>query len=909
MDQEIKLNAIKEAYTIVERDTHSYDGYNALLAGLESFGSNLSEELQNVRTSMSSVLLLSAEQWIKWIKDESIPRELIPIIYEEAVLSTPTVELWTQYANFLVSNYKPEERNTTYDKIAATLAKGADATAYVIPNSHLVWNIYRDFVSLDLDNETEKPHTVSRLKQLYLERLAIPHATLGDTFSAFSTFITAYDNDNYENEMIKANKIYAAALKTLQARDQWESTIASNNSLENYAAYIQWEIIKPKKYQEKQLIIALYERVVGEYPHNFAAIWDDYITYLQYAEEPYDRRSSVLERATKACPGSGELWAHLLRVRVMSEAPFAEVSETKESVDTVLSFQKAESYQDWKVFTMAWLYFLRVTFSETQNEEILEQFIIDAESAYVKTVEYGAGDPYFEMEKFLIEQWTLLSDLDQVRKIWNRVSKYHGKATEFWIKWALWEQANGDYHTTVGVFTKAMTRNNLDWPERLFQEFMEYERSHGSSYSIEDCISRCRMKLKYYQWQRVRNQGESEALQDTQIETHLAGESSSTKRGRADSSTEKPNERPTKAQKQEVVTTPQGSEPASRDRENNTVIASNLPEIGAAELKKFFSDCGEIKDINLDSAKHYATIEFGDHEGALAALTRHLKKIGASDNEIIMQSGESTTVWVTNFLPSSTEDSLRRLFGEYGKVISIRFPSLKFNTHRRFCYIQFSAASEALNAAGALNGYQMQQPNSEHPLSLVVKISDPSMKKERTGAIYEDREVFVKGIDFKSVNEAAIRTLFEPYGPIERVRLPLSKGNEKQGRLHDGYCFIVLATADAAKNAIVGLNGVQMEARTIHVSLAAKSGTKTVSKMGAGSDGKQNTENDRPSDINARTIIVTNLADTINDAQLSDVFSKYGTLNRITLRPENESATIEYSHVQVRHTIILSNGY
>ena len=58
---------------------------------------------------------------------------------------------------------------------------------------------------------------------------------------------------------------------------------------------------------------------------------------------------------------------------------------------------------------------------------------------------------------------------------------------------------------------------------------------------------------------------------------------------------------------------------------------------------------------------------------------------------------------------------------------------------------------------------------------------------------------------------------------------------------------------------------------------------------------------DTPADsesIKARTVEVSNLADTINDTQVSDLFAKYGTVKRVVLRPEAGTASVEFTQVQ-----------
>ena len=820
-------------------------------------------------------------------EDENIPTDLIPVVYKESVKYFPSVTLWKRYAEYLVQRF--DEGDIDHKAVLEELATGAYLTSYRIPNSHLVWNIYRDFIARGLEDPEKKDDSISQLKLLYQARLGVPHSTLSETFSDYSTFITTYDNANYETELVKANKIYSAALKTLEVRDTWEISIKENDSLENYAAYIQWELSQPKKYQESKLVMALYERVLEKYPTSFAAIWDDYILYMSLMGVSTTEVLDLLRRATRACPKSGDLWGHKIRLlQILRDSP-EDIDYVKESVDNIGFFKKPENYKEWKKVEIPWLHFLRRHFTDSSDEKRLEEFVLEAEVAFTRAISQGKDDTDFELEKFLISEWTLLEDKDQARTIWNRVSKYHGDLAEFWIQWAHWEKAHGDYQGVVDVFTKALTRNNIDWVERVLQEFTDYENAHGTFYSIQQALALCRGRLKYYQAQRQTVYDDSNKRAYEEFEPVEVIESRPLKTQKMD--VDQPTELTVNIESTVSTTTPINNAPKPRDREHNTVIVSNIDNISKEDLQKFFAECGEILEITINNG--IATIEFKTDEGRLAALTKHLKHINGT--QITVHSGQSTTLWVTNFPPSETEASLRKLFSDFGSVLSIRFPSLKFNTHRRFCYVQFASAEEALQAQQALHGKSLTSSSDQKSFDLVVKISDPSQKKERTGAVYEDRELFVKGIDFEKVTEAKLRELFEPFGPIERIKLPLSKTNERKGRLHDGYSFIVVKDAEAASRAVTALNGMEFEKRTIHVSIAAKNTNKPISKVvAAGND-------DTPADsesIKARTVEVSNLADTINDTQVSDLFAKYGTVKRVVLRPEAGTASVEFTQVQ-----------
>ncbi len=96
--------------------------------------------------------------------------------------------------------------------------------------------------------------------------------------------------------------------------------------------------------------------------------------------------------------------------------------------------------------------------------------------------------------------------------------------------------------------------------------------------------------------------------------------------------------------------------------------------------------------------------------------------------------------------------------------------------------MQLKSAEQAL-AATALDGSPIE--GKHH---LVVKISDPSRKKAREGALYEGREVYVANVDWFA-SEAELKELFSKYGTVERVRIPRTLSGRSKGT-----AFVVFST-------------------------------------------------------------------------------------------------------------------
>jgi squamous cell carcinoma antigen recognized by T-cells 3 len=84
----------------------------------------------------------------------------------------------------------------------------------------------------------------------------------------------------------------------------------------------------------------------------------------------------------------------------------------------------------------------------------------------------------------------------------------------------------------------------------------------------------------------------------------------------------------------------------------------------------------------------------------------------------------------------------------------------------------------------------------EGGLHLVVKISDPSKKQDRTGAQYEGREIIVRNLAW-TATEDEVKEFFRELGTVETVRVPRGVGGKSQG-----VAFVVFATKVGARSGI-----------------------------------------------------------------------------------------------------------
>lgn len=77
------------------------------------------------------------------------------------------------------------------------------------------------------------------------------------------------------------------------------------------------------------------------------------------------------------------------------------------------------------------------------------------------------------------------------------------------------------------------------------------------------------------------------------------------------------------------------------------------------------------------------------------------------------------------------------------------------------------------------------------------------------------KNIFVGNLDF-SATESSIRSLFEPYGAVERVNLITDRDT---GRSR-GFAFVEMTDAAEADRAIAALNGTDLDGRALNINEA-----------------------------------------------------------------------------------------
>ncbi|KIW01002.1 uncharacterized protein PV09_07520 [Verruconis gallopava] len=934
----------------------------------------LLQELRNARKTMDQIFPLGESLWVSWLDDEMAlatnndDRLRVMDLFARAVTDEPSsVRLWRKYGDYAyflwaaaygmadaaaTASWSPQDVQSgkEYFKWAPMLRIWEQAVAnthFRLNDSHLVWDQYMSVLIQDHEKWPDKQKLIN-IEQKFAERLSEAHATWQDTYQSFGSFLSVHDAKNYEEIMAQMAR-NSGAQTAWRIREKHELAIQhavdrrdETAEYQAYTDYLAWELQKKGVFSFR-MIRGLYERATTRFP-SVQTFWIDYVDYLiSDSSTPDASVMPVIERATRHCPWSGDLWAHRLLTMELEGRPFAEIENIKHRATSTGLLDVGGMEELMKVY-VAWCGGLRrraFAPGATEDELDIAEVAIRSALEHVKKIghdKYGEkymGDPHYRLERIYIKFMMQKGEIEVARDSWKEIMKNQVHSYDFWYRYYMWEMvvwakfsmraANepGSQlrcpELATAVLKQALEHVDvMDWPEQLVPMFLNHCEHHESVAELRRAVILARETNRRIAKRREREaaaaaQAAQQDASDSQSASATADTSATGGKRKREGKESAVDETATKKMKSaepdaKGTSLPETSQP-KRDREHTTVIVEHIPlKTTEGQIKHFFRDCGTIKSINLVHEKDSltATIEFESQDEAAYSLMKSGKTFQGS--ELSVRFGTGCTLFVTNYPPEADKAYLKNLFANCGEVVDVRMPSLKANAKRRFAYVQF------LDPDAAAKATQLNDTLIDGKYKLVVAISDPNKAGHREGAQSEGREVFVGNV-YWYAKEDEIKTLFESAGEVESVRIPRNiEGKSK------GTAFVVFKTKEGAERAAKEYNEFQFKNRKLHVEVSSKKASRTATSIHRGStmsptpdattspSVKTNGASAAPvsstgepetnaSNHKERTVAIMNVPDTVTAARLEKLAEQYGPIRKLTLRPDHAGAIVEYVDV------------
>lgn len=884
-------------------------------------------------------------------------------LHKQATQDEPySAKLWAaygEYASYLVAcsweQIPPEQWSDDEILIGREIFKpqllldalqqGADRVKYNLQESNLVWDRYLQVLEEDLEQGGFSQEKAARVAAIYNERLSQPHATWANTLSRYSSFNSRYNQSHYEEVMEQAVQKNTHIKEQYAHREEYEfkllQAIQAGDQEAEYTAmtrYLKWEK-KTMGVYSFHLVNALYERATLRFPVD-PAIWEDHVEFLIWQNNPLVDLLSVLERATRHCPWSGSLWSHRLLTLEVENKAFEDLERVKHTA-TGSGLLEHTALDELISVQLAWCgYLRRRAFDDpraTEDDVDIAEVGIRSALEFVKEVgmkKHGRdwADPRYRLERIHIKFWLQRGNVDEARSIWESLVKSQADSYDFWYRWYIFEMVFWSQYATrnernagqplltpalaTAVLEQGMKHlQTIDFPEHLIEMYMNHCEQHESVVKVRSAAIERRRAERAVSIRREKERAAvaaATALQQETPESQPAEGSGKRKREDGDDSAAmKKSKRVELTEAHGALINGQGrvaSEAPSeansigpkRNREHTTVIVRRLPAgTTQTKIRQFFTDAGTVRNLVLREEGNglTAVVEFETSEEADYALSKEAK--GFEGCNISIERGEGTTLYVANYPAHADEAYLRKLYEPFGDIIGFRFPSLKFDTHRRFCYVQYAKAEHAIAAT------QLDNTDVEG-LKLISKISNPTAKKQRDGATSEGREVYIWHLNF-SIKQKEIEEAFSKFGKIARTKLPTIKstGNNR------GFCYVVYESKENADAAVAEMHNKILWGLELKVEIASDRGvtkpkikstleneaTVATGDSALGQNAPSKNNDIQPASFSERSIAILNLPDTVPDMRIKPLVEAYG-FKKIKLEPQHGGALVEFTTIE-----------
>ncbi|PLW29174.1 hypothetical protein PCASD_10935 [Puccinia coronata f. sp. avenae] len=946
------LNQLLEVMSALQSNPFDYSLHERNVALCQKLGADTVEELNQARNLMSEYFPVKEDFFMDWISDitscHKSPHELSCVqkvleIYEQASSYAFSYKIENNRIQYMIDLFyfsrglqppigevielieesstndtedmdSAQERNEeqailenfiTEDKLRTLAIDVMDKTGYHILESSTIWNMWalHEFSMLKRNWNTDG---LAHFKSMLQARLRIPHTDSSKTFQMYSTLVTKYDNDKYEEEMVAVNALYSPARKLMDDREAHEAQLKkSGYSCQEYLKYISWEMSrKPFNFDLAQM---LFERALADHP-NYVELWSECLRFLNQQRDQLTLSMTMVKRATRTVPWSGEIWASAIRT-------FERNSQTIEAVEELSSRAIQSKFLENDIEALVTFTIGRADFHRrrldayilaggTENAEqvgslidmvakVLNQGIDTAKKMFPKT-----ADPSCRLEKYLATLYEHHDREDAAAKVWQKATKQYRNFSSPWISAAECEARRGDLNRAREYYKKS-SNIKLDYPEYLLEAWLTFEHHFGTLDDVEYAISKVNNIMKGINARRKREAEQSSAafVQNRGLDNPAPDTSNippsiepdvniETRKRKSDGLAESEGgDKKIRLQSLPTEATPSTNNgevtELKRDRENSTILLAGLTsQTSDAKIKQLFRDCGKIREITIHKTSSddvVATVEFEDRSSVLPAQTKDKKMLDGV--EVAVSLAWRSTLYVTNFPEDANDEWIRSKFSPFGSIFDVRWPSKRFKSTRRFCYIQFTSPASA-EAALELHNLDVAPKQK-----MSVLISDPTRKQTRSDNHANDKEIYITCLS-RFVQEVDLRKLFNQFGEIKDVRMVLDQSGHSKG-----FAFVEFQNEMSAKAALT-MNNVELKKRRIGVTISSGKGASLGRKNTAFKDEAKLSQ---ATDHRSRSVKVSNIAEGTQEALIQQAFEPFGKVLKTITYPEKNEALVEFA--------------
>ncbi|KAL6945367.1 hypothetical protein ACO0QE_002819 [Hanseniaspora vineae] len=339
-----------------------------------------------------------------------------------------------------------------------------------------------------------------------------------------------------------------------------------------------------------------------------------------------------------------------------------------------------------------------------------------------------------------------------------------------------------------------------------------------------------------------------------------------------------------------AATTTEGSD-VPENSTSSLYVGELNPEVNEALLFDLFSPIGMVASIRVcrdavtNQSLGYAYVNFQDNEsGARAAEQLNFTPINGRPCRIMSIQRDPSkrrqgdgNVFIKNLDPAIDNKALYDTFSVFGKILSCKVAVDVDGQSKGFGFVHFEDPEAANDAIESING----MPLNGKELYVGLHVS----RKERQAKLDDIKKnftnIYIKNIPL-DVTQEEFTELFSKIGPTFSCALALDDESKSKG-----FGFVNYEKHEDAVKAIEELNDFELKGSKLYVGRAQK-------KFERAQDLQKQYEvfkNEKLEQYKFVNLFIKNLADSIDDEQLNELFAPFGTITSAkVMKDENNNS-------------------
>uniref|UniRef100_A0A3Q1GAH7 Spliceosome associated factor 3, U4/U6 recycling protein n=1 Tax=Acanthochromis polyacanthus TaxID=80966 RepID=A0A3Q1GAH7_9TELE len=748
--------------------------------------------LRKARQKMSELFPLTEEIWLDWLKDEirlteeEPNREKVYELFERAVKDYICPDIWLEYAQYSIGGMGS---SGGIDRVRAIFERAVTAVGLHMTKGQTVWEAYREFENAILS-------TLERIHTLFRRQLAVPLMDMEATYGEYEEW-----SEHGVSETVIHQ--YKKALLQMEKCKSFEESlmVAEPPKLAEYQGYIDFEL----KEGDPARIQITFERTLAE---NCLVpdMWAKYTTYLDRQLKIKDLVLSTHERAVRNCPWTMGLWKSYLLALERHGADHQTVSDVFEKALNAGFIQATDYVEIWQ----AYLDYLRRRVDFSRGESSCVLVTQDVEERFGES-----GDP----SCIIMQIWARIEalhckNMQKARELWDNImTKGNAKFANMWLEYYNLERSYGDPIHCRKALHRAVQCTS-DYPEHVCEVLLTFERVEGSLEDWDAAVQKTETRLN-----RINEQRAKAAEKEANLARQEEERAEQRRKAKSDKKTQKKFQKGTRA----------GEKRKAEQDDYQDEWNEDSGKMDSAKRHRGNSDHTTDEYMETETGLFGRNAPPGYKPGPpgnkkvqqAAAATAQKQN---DDNPELRN--DNTSVFISNlaYTLEEPESKLRTLFETCGPVTQIRPVFSNKGTFKGYCYVQFESPVSVPEALKLDRREVEGRPMFVSPC--VDKNKNPDFKVFKYNTSMEKHKIFISGLPFSCTKEQ-LEELCKSHGTIREVRLVTYRSGKPKG-----LAYVEFADETQASQAVLRMDGMDVEGNKISVAISNPPRRKTMDKPG-----------------------------------------------------------------------------